>query len=357
MKRLVCLAGLALWAVACGPDPLPFERARPQALVQAPGDQIHPHVAGPRLVWFDLGDDPNGHCYLPQSGPDWDDSCTGVVRGMDLTSGAVRTLSEPLIGETRPHISGDQVLWRCTQDGQPGMCITPFSHSQVRFVANLGWSRYYYDADDRVLAIGDGYLVWAQYTTRDWMPIYRLVWADVESGLEAELAVLDQMPSEVVTDGDQVIWSTVGWTDQGYRYRIEAFDLATRERSLIREDALPRSGLAAAGDLLAWQETDPDGRVHVFARDRAGAGTRVESEAAQVSSLAPLALAGRRVLWFDHRDGDYRIAAADLDTHTEDWVTPAEAVVGVSMPPAVSDELVVWTDLRGGDWDLYLLRF
>ena len=356
MKRLPLHAGLSLVLCACGPDPLPFQRARPQALVQAPGDQIHPDLAGTRLVWFDLGEDPNGRCYAPQSGPDWDDSCIGRVRGMDLTSGAVRTLSEPIPQETRPHLSGDRVIWRCIRDGQRGLCVTPFARQRITFHPDLAWSGYYDDAAERTLAVGSGYLIWAQITTWYGETVFRLVWADVGSGREKVLAVLEQMPAEVVEDGSRVLWTDRSWTGSGHAYRTQALDLDTREYSLLFEDDQPRYGLGANADLFAWQETDPDGRVHVFARDRRGAGTRVESAEAQVSSQARLALAGHRVAWLDHREGDYRIALADLADRTEAWATPEEAVVGLTSAPATSDELMVWADLRNGDWDLYVVR-
>ena len=106
----LCVAFLA----CCGFGNTPgFEAGSTRPLVQRPGDQVHPAVEGDRIAWFDLEDDPNGACFVPPSGQDYDRTCDGVIKTLDRETGEVITLSEVLGQETRPVVSQDLVAWRC----------------------------------------------------------------------------------------------------------------------------------------------------------------------------------------------------------------------------------------------------
>jgi hypothetical protein len=70
-----------------------------------------------------------------------------------------------------------------------------------------------------------------------------------------------------------------------------------------------------------------------------------------------VAVAEDLLVWLDHREGDYRVAAKDLISQEERFLSGPKAVIGANMAPAADHNAVAWADRRGGDWDLYLFRF
>ncbi len=357
MKLLSLLFICAPLAASCGADALPYEEGVTHELVSAPADQIHPDVEGDMLVWFDLAPDPNGACHVPYYGPDWDPTCEGVVRGMNLHTGQVSTLSDVIVSETRPRVSDGRVVWRCHEDGLLGMCETPFGRNRVTFHEGLGWSRYGYDDAWLRTADDGGVVVWTEYTTHDHDYVWRLMRADVRTGEARALAYLDQEASEMVASGGQAAWTSGRWTGSGYTYRLQIADLYTGERRILLEEDRPTFGLGAGGGTLAWKKMDDEGNVHVYFMDDDGTVARADSEKAMVSSETRVAVGDDLLVWLDHRDGDYRIAAVDLRSGAEEILSDEEAWIGVNMEPSISGDLLVWPDLRNGDWDLFLYRF
>ena len=132
----LCVAMLA----SCGFGNSPgFESGSVRPLVQRPGDQLHPALNGDRLVWFDLEEDPNGACFVPPTGQDRDSTCDGVIRTVDRQTGEVRTLSDVIGQEVRPVVTQDLVAWRCDQQGEPGLCVTPADRREVVYYRGVGW--------------------------------------------------------------------------------------------------------------------------------------------------------------------------------------------------------------------------
>lgn len=352
MKRRLVLLVLAPLAASCGTDPLPYKEGVTHELVSAPADQIHPDVEGEKLVWFDLAPDPNGACHIPNNGPDWDATCEGVVRGMNLRTGQMSTMSDIISDETRPRVSGGRVVWRCHTDGGLGMCETPFGSNRVTFHQGLGWSNYGYGHAWLQTADDDGVVVWCEYANHNYGYIWKLMRADVRTGEARTLAYLDQMASELVASGGQV-----AWTGSSYGMLLQAANLLTGERRILLDQDSYRFGLGAGSGTLAWKQVDEEGNVHVHYLQDDGTDVRVDSDEARVSSETQVAVGDDLLVWLDHRDGDYRIAAADLLTGAEEILSDPEARISVKMEPSISGGLLVWPDLRNGDWDLFLYRF
>jgi hypothetical protein len=363
----LCVAFIAALAVpfgaACGFGSSPgFESGSVQALVQRPGDQLHPALDGDRLAWFDLEEDPNGACFMPPSGPDYDRTCDGVIKTLDRHTGEVRTLSETLGQAIRPAVSGDLVAWRCHRQNEPGLCVTGTDQQDVVYHRGVGWSRHNYDASSRPV-VHEGVAYWAEYRTHQGKPTYRLMKADLHTGRQTVLLYLDTMPDEVAAFDSRVVWKNSFHDGEEYRCIIRALHLETLEWNVVTDNDEYCYGLGAFGEVLAWKQAeivygyvDPES-IRVFHLDENGMVYRASSHDARVSEGLPVVVGEGFLVWLDYREGYYRVTALDLLGRREGFLSPESALISAYNSPAAGDNSVVWTDYRNGDSDLFLFRF
>jgi len=360
----ILLHGLCAAAVAaCGFGDSPgFESGTAQPLVQRPGDQLHPALDGDRLAWFDLEEDPNGACFVPPSGQDYDRTCDGVVKTLDRKTGEVVTLSGALGQETRPAVTQDLVAWRCYEQGEPGLCVTPADRPEVVYHRGVGWSRQNYDASSRPV-VHQGQAYWAEYRTHQNRPSYRLMKADLCTGEQTILLYLDSMPDEVAAFDSRVVWKNSFFDGQEYRCIIRALHLETNQWNVVADNHEYCYGLGAFGEVLAWKQAqfeygyvDPDS-IRVFHLDAHGNVYRASSHQARVAADLPVVVGDGFLVWLDYREGVYRIAALDLLGRREAFLSPESAMISAYISPAAGDHSVVWPDYRNGNSDLFLFRF
>ncbi|HOX47113.1 MAG TPA: hypothetical protein PK668_26200 [Myxococcota bacterium] len=361
---LAALAVVACGASACGAGtPLEALSGEPRALVTSRGDQLHPALAGDWLVWFDLSEDPDGSC--PASSycyePGCDPTCQGRVMSLELSSGEARVLSNPILQETAPAIAGGRAAWRCQDAGGRGLCLSPLGADRQTFLDEVGWDDYANDLTQPLAVSGDT-LVWPRYRYDGGATPFKLMKADLTTGVRQALLALPSFPAAWALAGRRAAWVTTAWYDQGYRSRLETLDLDTGEQRLVLETGQVIFGLAAAGELLAWKQgtrqewEGEENEVHVFYLDGAGEIQQADGPEALVSEESGVVAGQGELFWLDYREGVYRLAARDLAAGTEALVTPEEAVLGAYQLPAVSGGRLVWGDRRGGDWDLYVLE-
>jgi len=339
-----------------------FESGSARPLVQRPGDQLHPALHGDRLAWFDLEEDPNGACFVPPTGQDRDSTCDGVVRTVDRQTGEVLTLSEAIGQEVRPVVTEGLVAWRCHQQGEPGLCVTPADYRDVVYHRGVGWSRYNYDASSRPV-VHEGMAYWAEYRTHENKPSYRLMRADLRTGEQTILLYLDALPDEVAAFDSRVVWKNSIWDGQEYRCIIRALHFDTGLWKVVTDNDEYCYGLGAFGDVLAWKQAeieygyvDPDS-IRVFHLDADGNVYRASSHEARVSADLPVVVGEGFLVWLDYREGMYRVAALDLLGRREDFLSPQNAMISAYNSPAAGNRRVIWTDYRNGDADLFQFCF
>jgi hypothetical protein len=363
MRRILVHSLCVVFVASCGFGSSPgFESGSTQPLVQRPGDQLHPALDGDRLAWFDLEEDPNGACFMPQSGQDYDRTCDGVIKTLDRRTGEVLTLSEVLGQETRPVVSGDLVAWRCQRQNEPGLCVTGAEQPEVVYHRGVGWSRNNYNAASRPV-VHQGVVYWAEYRTHQNKPTYRLMKADLNTGEQSVLLYLDMMPDEVAAFDSRVVWKNSFFDGQDYRCIIRALHLETLEWNVVTDNDEYCYGLGAFGEVLAWKQAkieygyvDPES-IRVFHLDANGMVYRASSHDARVSEDLPVVVGEGFLVWLDYREGFYRVAALDLLGRREGFLSPESALISAYISPAAGDRSVVWTDYRNGDSDLFLFRF
>ena len=363
---LIAALSMSLMSACGGQLPRDFETGQVQAVVEGFGDKLHPHLDGNWLVWFDLETDPNGACHVPSYGgsEEYDNTCEGVIKSKNLFSGEVHTLSDLLYEETLPVVSGTQVAWRCRTDAGYGLCVSKVNRKDRTFLSGVGWTNYWYERGKRP-GVADGSAVWAQYEYYHYRSVYRLKQANLSNGQIDDIVRLDQYPSEVTFFDGLAAWNESRW-ENGYQYLLQMIDINSGARTIVVEDEQPVYGLGGWGDLLAWkrgtpdyggEEDDPEAGVHVYVRQTGGLVERIDSPEAKVSAETPIAVGDNLVVWLDHREGLYRVAAYDLNGGGEALVSPAEAMISAYFTPAVSADFIVWPDRINGDFDLYLFKF
>ncbi len=359
---LLIAASVVLLAANPGCGQHGFGSGRILPLVEGRGDQINADLEGNLLVWFDLEEDPNGACFVPPYCYDdeCDQTCEGRIKAMNLRNGRIVTLS-PVIGqETAPAISAGRAAWLCHGNGGRGLCITPADRSEVTFFPGVGWN-YYHGATKRPALDGDA-VVWAEYNYQSGEAVYRLAKADLGDGSSEDLLRFDRLlPTEVVLSGNRAAFVTNIWEGGAYHFTLETLEIDSGRRRGGAESEQAIFGLGARGDILAWKQggtyTQPGEEVHVFYIEKDGQPVRADSDGAEVSAESPVAVGEGILAWLDFRDGNYRIAARDIDTGAEELITPAEAMLSAYQSPAASGEGLVFSDHRRGDWDLYLYRY
>jgi len=360
-RGLVLLATVGLVCSCGGELPLGVESGQIGPLVEDRGDQLHPSLDGTWLVWFDLSGDDNGRCFIPSYSNDgeYDQTCDGVIKSMDLISGKVRIISGFLGAETRPVVSNGLVAWRCNKDSARGLCVTPADRRRVTFLEGVSWD-YYYSTDARPWIDGNQ-AVWVVYDYYPRQYVYRLKRADLKSGEIQDVQRLDFYPSEMAFFDGKLAWTENQWQDGAYHYKLLLMDVDTGARTVVADGEQASYGLAGQGRVLAFkqgqpvytEEPDAGEGVHVYYRDPDGRVFRADGDDARVSSEAPVSLDEDLLVWIDHREGDYSVAAYDMRSGDEALVSPRDAVVSAYMPPAVGSGYIVWPDCRDGDFDLY----
>ncbi len=357
MGRLLLIVALAPGLGCCsGGDPRDFEQGHARPVVERRGDQIHPDLDGRWLVWFDLEDDPNGACNSVgyDSDQEYDYTCEGVVKSMDLLTGRVRTLSEVLLQETRPVMSDGLAVWRCWQQSAPGLCVTRADRQEVTFHPQ-GNSYYYYDQTSKP-AVDRGVAAWIDYNYQGQTPVNLLRRLELRTGQEVS-HIADNYPSELIVCGHRLTWVSALWEDEAYRYQLESIDTLTGNHQVLFDSDQAIVGLGGSGDLLAFKQDQGEAGVRVFYLDPDGQPRRADSDEARVSSMTPITVDEDLLVWLDHREGDYRVVAYDLRGGQEGFVSSDQAVVGAHLVPVADQNQVVWADRRNGDWDLYLRSF
>jgi hypothetical protein len=234
----------------------------------------------------------------------------------------------------------------------------------VTFLPEVGWSRYWYEQGTRPW-VANKTAIWVEYEYYPNATVYRLKKADLETGTIEDVQRMDQYPPEMSFFSNRVAWCENRWEQDGYHGKVHLMDIQTGARTLVVDRDKPAYGLGGHGELLAFksgepnytQETDPDLGVHIHYRVSGGEVFRADSDEARVSQETPISVGDDLLVWLDHREGAYRVAAFDLRSGQEAILSPPEAVIGAYMPPAVGSDFIVWPDARNGDFDLVLFRF
>ncbi len=114
------------------------------------------------------------------------------------------------------------------------------------------------------------------------------------------------------------------------------------------------SDLAFAGNRIVWEDarnsTGETDNADIFLYDL-GTGQEYQLTTNTAAQLAP-DISGTRVVWTDVRQGDYTIYMRDLAANVERQIAPCSSD-GFNAP-AIDGDYIVWEDGRNGQADIYL---
>jgi hypothetical protein len=337
-----------------------------QSIVATVGDQIHPAIGHGYLAWFDLEADPNGACHVPDHyyNEEYDSSCEGVIKVMNLVTREITTMSDTLYEETVPSISDGLVSWFCRIDNLYGLCVSPLYLKNVTFFPKLGYNDYGNNSVTPPAAYS-GKVVWYEYHYSEGPPTYyyRIVLADLRTGKKELMIHVEESPYKVVLAGKRLAWATAHWTDIGYSYQLVTHDIETGIQQTVVENQQGVFGLSAFGNLLAWKQSETgetqedESIVNIYFQDYDGAIVKASSDEALVSANKPVAVAEDLLAWVDYRAGNYQVVVYDMLSGVEGIVSPENSLISANMYLAVSSEMVVWPDFQNGSFDLRMFHF
>lgn len=286
-------------------------------------DQLHPRVAGTKVVWQDkrngrwdiyLKDLAGGSATLiPSVSPDrerpavdgniivWQDGRSGNwdIYGYDLTSGTEFPICTDAGDQTLPVISGDWVAWQDNRNGNWDIYAYNLTTKETVRITS-------HERDQLHPAISGSTVVWEDYRHGPG-EIYTY---DLASRTETQVSSGPADETFPAVSGATIVWSDLrdGQKDI-YRYD------PTRGALRITYGAGEQSQAAVQNDLLVYTDygNGPGDPNLSFVALASGAGGQLTADPNRQEEPA---IGTKIVVWQDNRDGTFQIYYAPFETET-----------------------------------------
>ena len=335
---VIILGLFVLTAAAAAYDELP--------VVSDPSDQVNQSIDGQIVVWQDYRNKsfgcPNGA------------NCTAAdIYTLNLTTGIEQRLTTATNGMD-PDISGNRVVWR---NWSTGKIIVHDLTTGIQTNASLQGGTVQMVTP----SISGDIVVWTDYrASSDYGEIYMRdlnLTADgpvSQSPTDPAIPVVKKDKRDADIDGNIVVW--VDWRnasqDQwGWWSNPDIYmkDLSTGVEQPVTMDTADQYMPVVSGNRVLWMD-HRNGNWDVYMKDISNAANpevRLTNDNADQSWPS---IDGDFVAWKDTRNGNEDIYRLHLGTGIEEIITTDIAPQKI---PVVSGSIVTWMDQRAGNWDIY----
>ena len=233
-------------------------------------------------------------------------------------------------GDYQPAISGNTVVWEYYRTGESGVYGYDLStHSQFAIHTVATVSPFYYPE------ISGNTVVWYEKRNGN-TDIYGY---DLSTHREFRITTNAATQWDPAISDDTVVWMDYrnGLGD------IYGYNLSTHSEFPVCTASGHQWLPAISGDTVVWHD-DREGNIHIYGYDLS---THSEFPIYSGGGGSDPAISGNTVVW---AQWDQNIYGYDLSTHS---TFPICTHAGTQWKPAISDNIVVWEDLRNLNWDIY----
>jgi beta propeller repeat protein len=277
-------------------------------------DQIYPAIYGDIVVWKD---ERNGN---------------EDIYGYNLETGQEFPVTTHLSDQSRPAVYNDIIVWDDERNGNSdiyGYNLSTGQEFQITEDPSGQWGPEIYGS----------VIVWTDERNGN-QDIYGL---NLETGEEFQITTDPGYQGDPAIYGDVVVWADErhGKSDiYGYNLsRKEEFPIAAHKDYYQRSPAL-------YGNIVVWQDNRSGWCIY-------GYNLLTDEEFPVVvnsSQQLDPAVYGDIVIWYDNRNGNDDVFAYNLSTQEEFQIT---ANSSEQWFVAIHENIVVWADKRSGSYDIY----
>jgi beta propeller repeat protein len=314
-------------------------------IVTDAADQINPAISGDAVVWQDYRNKSSG-CPTAQN-------CLGAdIYHKDLSSGVERKLTLTA-SAMDPAIDGDLVVWR---DWMTGKIVAHdlTSGAQQNTSVLTGFEQM------TSPAVSDGIVVWTDFrNSSEYGDIYmRDMSAPADEPVEADASApgtpsvkKDKRNPDI--SGDIVVWEDMrnAFQDElGWWHNPDIYmkDLSTGVVSPVCDDLGDQYNPVVSGDKVLWSD-HRNGNWDVYMYNiSTGVETRLTDNSFDQSWPA---VDGDYAVWKDTRSGNEDVFVEQISTGAEKAITGDAALQKL---PTVDGDRIVWMDNRNGNWDIFM---
>lgn len=264
---------------------------------------------------------------------------TSDVFGMDIRTKRVFEVATGSGDQAEPDIAGDTIVWQDSRHSCPTCDLDVMGYNLTSgrtFVIASG------PADQAHPSVSDSSVTWLESDDQS----SRVMVADLETLRPFVVAIVPKnaSPGRPAISDRFVVWSEISDSPP---HRLLAFDVVTRETSVVASLTSPQSSYSTAGGVITW--TDPD--VIIMDMDT-GVETRMASgRAANVAISDDIVTWGARSLGVDTGIDIYGMRLGD------ELANPLVVAPGNQGFPIVVDGLLIWQQDRDSGSQLIATPF